>query len=199
MTAETMTRKALETGCRQRVVLDVASRPRPPVAGVNLRNRVVRRPRSRLKNKVFAVLGALVGCPGLPHFAPGKRGTQPPHLPRARRLALAALLTSPPRPGCHGCLIGPEPTVSGSGITLGPGQPCPETPPGRAPCDALPSVRSRALRRAQVSERGDGGTASSRRRLFQPVPSPTSKARARQPLRDENRCRFPRTTGRAWT
>ena len=40
----------------------------------------------------------------------------------------------------------------------------PETPLGRAPCDALPSVRSRVPRRAQVSERGDGGTASSRRR-----------------------------------
>ncbi len=41
---------------------------------------------------------------------------------------------------------------------------CPETPLGRAPCDALPSVRSRVPRAAKVSERGDGGRASSRRR-----------------------------------
>ena len=39
-------------------------------------------------------------------------------LPR-RRLALAALLTGPPRPRRHGCLVGPEAKVSGSGITLG--------------------------------------------------------------------------------
>jgi hypothetical protein len=50
--------------------------------------------------------------------------------------------------------------------------PVPETPPGRAPCDALPSVRSRAPRAAQVSERGDGGPASSRH-----TPSRSSRAR----------------------
>ena len=57
----------------------------------------------------------------------------------------------------------PRPQGSASRLDR-PRQFHPETPLGRAPCDALPSVRSRVPRRAQVSERGDGGTASSRRR-----------------------------------
>ena len=62
----------------------------------------------------------------------------------------------------------------------------PETPLGRAPCDALPSVRSRVPRTAQVSDRGDGGTSSSRRR---PGPRrPWRRWRVRGRLRDENRC-----------
>ena len=72
-------------------------------------------------------------------------------------------------------------TASGSGITLGTSQPCPETPPGRAPCDALPSVRSRVPRRAQVSERGDGERACSRRRPDRRGPWRRWRARGRRP------------------
>ena len=56
----------------------------------------------------------------------------------------------------------------------------PATPLGRAPCDALPSVRSRVPRGTQVSERGDGGRASSRRRLGRRGPWRRSRARAQQ-------------------
>jgi len=55
----------------------------------------------------------------------------------------------------------------------------PETPLGRAPCDALPSVRSRVPRGAQVNERGDGGTSSSRRRPDRRGPSRRWMARGR--------------------
>ena len=85
-------------------------------------------------------------------------------LPRPRRLALAILLAVPQLPRRHRCLVGPEPAGTCSGIMLNLASPGSKTPPGRAPCDALPSVRSRAARRAQVSVRGDGGTSSSCRR-----------------------------------
>ena len=115
-----------------------------------------------------------------------------------RGLILPSPLTGPPRPRWHGCLVGPEPTASGSGITLGTGQPRPETPMGRAPCDALPSVRLRVPRAAQVSDRGDAATSANLHRQAPPVPSPTSMVRARQPdLRDENRRCSSRPTGRS--
>jgi hypothetical protein len=74
----------------------------------------------------------------------------------------------------------------------------PETPPGRAPCDALPSVRSRVPRGARFSERGDGGTLNSRRRPDRRGPTPTSRVRGpRQPKwRDKNRRSGSRTTPR---
>ena len=64
----------------------------------------------------------------------------------------------------------------------------PETPLGRTPCDALPSVRSRMPRTAHVSERGDGGTSSSRRRPARRGPWRRWRARARQPAFPCCRC-----------
>ena len=58
--------------------------------------------------------------------------------------------------------------------------PARKTPPGRAPCDALPSVRSRLPRRARVSVRGDGGTLSSRRRPSRRGPRSRWRVRARR-------------------
>ena len=85
----------------------------------------------------------------------------------------------------------PRPQGSASRLDR-PRQFHPETPLGRAPCDALPSVRSRMPRGAQVSDRGDGRIASSRRRPDRRGHWRKWTARARrQGRRGENRnCRL---------
>ena len=74
------------------------------------------------------------------------------------RSFLPQCLAGPPLPRRHGCLVGPEPPASGSGITLGTGQPRPSNTTEQS------TLRCPAQREITSAAKGSGQRARQRRK-----------------------------------